>query len=303
MKTITAVAALNYIKRGFLKAIGKPGKELDLVNKICRREDADNITEHYGWIEPPPAPELLLDELRSVGLLDALVAVENNVYVTSVRIGRRLLRVDKTKTLENMGAMLALVMKRFPIRLLIHSIEAGILDLSFDGVPFFDAAHPVRGDAEIWGNLIAGSGIQTEELRNDLSLGLARLRRAQSPNGEPLHEGLGEVVVICPPELRNMHTAVHGTIISNTTNNQFEGQKITVAHTPRLADRNDWYGVHVDGTFPAAVIQQLEGITNEELGEGSDHWFKHEEAVFKVRWDGTVKLIHHGNWFKVTNPN
>lgn len=303
MTTVAPSTALKMAKATFLKESRAPNQEQDLVSKLCEVETSNYLSEDYSWVGEAPRMRLLEDELRAEALSDATYSIQNNTYAIGIEVRRRDLRLDRIGGIMQRVRGLVRVARRFPNRLLILAKEAGTTDAGHDGSPIYSATHPNRRQSGVQSNLLSGRGETTANVQADVVDVLEYLATVRAENDEPYNEGLGKVCFTAPWNMRQAFSeALGATIVNNTSNVVFNDVDLEVLYSARLTDPNDWYADHVGGGHRPHIFQQLDPITFETLGEGSDDYVKKEVLTFKVRWDGAMGWGHFANTCKVVNP-
>lgn len=299
--SVAPSTAIKLVKATFLRESREP-MEGDLASVLAEFENSEYSTEDYSWVGEAPRMELLEDELRIEKLSDAEYSIDNETYAIGINIRRRDLRLDKIGGLIGRARQLARVARKHPNRLLIQAIEAGTTDTGFDGAAIYSNAHPDRGSGGAQDNLLAGTGTTVAAFEVDLNAAIQALAEVDAENGEPMHEGIGELALLSPWGLRStVQTVLRAETIDNTSNVAFRDFNIRPIYSARLTDPNDWFLFHLSGGHRPLILQQLDGLTTEELGEGSDQWVHKEVMTFKARWDGAVGWGHWGNTNKTVN--
>lgn len=279
-------------------------RETLLAPVLCAMERSDHYSEVYPWVGDAAQMVRLRGELQTVGLSDALVEIVNETYAVGIYVPRNDLKDDRLGIHMKRVRDMAIVALNFSNHLIIQALVNGTSLLGFDGVSFYNDAHPARGEqTATQDNLLAGTGVTTAALQTDINSFLAAAKRWSAENAQPLYDGRTKFAITAPVELmRAFKEATGAPLVANTSNVFLSGVDLRLDFSGRLADQNDWYGHCVDGIPSMPLIfQESEGVEMEVLAEGSDEWVKNERALFKVRFRGAVGYGHPGASFKFVN--
>lgn len=277
--------------------------ERPLAPVIAKIVPSDGNKESYPWIGEAHAMRLLKDELETVGLSDALYEITNEKYAIGLEVDQDQLDDDQLGAIMERVTMMGTVALNFPNKLLISALVNGTSLGGYDGVSFFNDAHPIRNlESATQDNLLAGSGATAANILTDLSAGVAALTKWKGENNEPLSDARSDFVAMCPADLLGaMNVAIHAQLVSNTSNVQNHGLRITPVVSARLTDVNDWYLLDVTSGRRPLIYQERRRVRPEFLGPGSDYWVTKEKALFKFSWRGNVGYGHHGTALKFVN--
>ncbi len=185
--------------------------------------------------------------------------------------------------------MMARSAKFLPTRLVLDALLVGEVDITFDGVPFFDTAHPLNL-AGVQSNLgtAALTGANWDATR-------ATMRSYVGEDGRPL--AVNPNLLVVPPQLElaanEILTAERGA--SGSTNVQ-KGQA-TVLVIPELAadDTNDWYVMDTTAPIKPLIYQDREPVTMTTLTNMTDpNVFHLDEFLWGVQGRGAAG---YGPWW------
>ncbi len=185
--------------------------------------------------------------------------------------------------------MMARSAKFMPTRLVLDALLVGEVDLTFDGQPFFDTAHPLNL-AGVQSNLgtAALTGANWDATR-------ATMRSYVGEDGRPL--AVNPNLLVVPPQLElaanEILTAERGA--SGSTNVQ-KGQA-TVLVVPELAadDTNDWYVMDTTAAIKPLIYQDREPVTMTTLTNMTDpNVFHLDEFLWGVQGRGAAG---YGPWW------
>lgn len=302
------------VRGTFIEALMEP--QPSLVDLIATKVDSNSDRENYAWLgEVAPLNEFV-DELEYGDIQDgpdvdldggtsrAGYEVMNKKYTGALAFKRDDIADSKTGGQRIRIRDLAQRARRKSSALLVTALINGTSDKGYDNNEFFSATHPERGlSGGTQSNLLTGSGTSTANCSTDIGSAIAALWNFLDEGGEPLNEFFQEIWIGYPPALNKpISEAVKAGIISNTTNVQFDNQKIKLISMPRLTSTSavDYYVGIADAEVRGLVWQDREGITLEEMGPGSETWFNLEQQAYKARMRGRAG---YGRWQRLVKIN
>ena len=139
----------------------------------------------------------------------------------------------------------------YPEQQLFSLIKSGLTASSYDGVPFFSAAHPLNanGGGGTYSNIVTGASIATgldaDPLRDvvlaqqNFAKALAAVSSAKSLNGIPRY--LRPTVMFVPTALQYRAEQVSGARTMSLTENVLVNRNIEVVVNPMLDDEPNVY--------------------------------------------------------------
>lgn len=280
--------------------------EAPMAGRVATVQPSTSNFNRYPFLGEAPIMKLLKDELEAAGLSEASYTLTNKTYAISLAIGRDDLHDDQLDAQMQRAMEMSRVALNFANRLLTTCLINGTSVAGYDGVSYFNDAHPIRGaQTATQDNLLAGTGATVAALKADLISAIAVLMRWKAENDEPLTGSRSMFEMHIPVDLFGAaNEAVYAAVIAQTSNEAFRGLRINVVANPRLTDVNDWYLLDVGpegGPTKPLIYQEARPVNTEMLGPGSDHWVKHEEALIKCSWRGEAGYNHPGLAAKVVN--
>lgn len=275
------------------------------VPMIATVVDSNAADEKYAWLgESPQMVDLTKKEIEFSALSDTNYTITNNVFAAGLAVKRTDLDDDQIGALRNRVSRLAEVAVAHKNKLLMTLLTAGDSNLGYDGNAFFSSTHPARGSSGTGDNTIAGTGTTTAQVATDLNTAIAQMMNFLAENGEPFHEDVSQLVVVAPPALRKpVMEAISASVISQTSNVQFNGLNITPLFAPRLTadDANNWYLLNVGRSLRPLLIQDRDPLEFSALETGSETAFVREQYLYKVRWRGNSGYGFWQDAVEVTN--
>lgn len=308
--TISALLSQG-VKANFIRALnGMDGK--DLVSRLCTVAPSSARDETYGWLGQPPVMEEAGSSTASgsatvpvKALSEGSYTITNKKFWASIAVDRDDWADDQARGLPLRVQQLAQVALAHRNKLVTSMLTGGTSNLCYDGTAFFGNSHPARKDeGGTQDNLLAGTGTSTAQISTDFNTAISTMLGFIAENGEPFHaSGTSRFAVVAPPALmKPMKEALGASIISNTSNVQFDGLSVDVIFEPRLAatDANDWYLLHVGGGLRPLIFQDREPLTLEDTRDG-DAAVLQEQYIFKARarynvgygfWQDACKVVN-----------
>jgi len=276
--------------------------EASLVGVVADLEESSADRENYPWIGEAQAMRLLKDELEIVGLSDAQYTLVNQTYAIGLEVNRDHLADDQLGGIMKRVRDMNVVALNFANKLIIDQIINATSLLAYDGVSFFNDAHPIRGSqTATQDNLLAGTGVTVAAIKTDIGTGIQTLMNWRAENNEPYYDGRQKFIAVIPPLLvQAFNEAIFSGLVSNTSNEAFRGMSVIPYCSARFTDINDWYLFDVTLRRPL-IYQQARPVGSEFLGPGSDYWVTKEAALFKTSWRGVPGYKHPGLGVKFVN--
>lgn len=276
--------------------------EDSLADVIAMKATSDKPSEAYVWLSDAWQMELLADELVIRGLTSMSYEIANNTYAIGMKIHRDHLKDDQFGLQMERARNMMGVARNFPNKLMVEALINGTSLLGYDGVSFFNDAHPARGLGTAYDNLLGGTGVTVAAIRTDIAAVFVAAMGVKNEAAEPFGGSRRSWTFVVPPSMIvDFNEALNAQIISNTSNVRFSGFNFNVISSPRLIDANDWYALDTSGRRKPIIYQEHSPLETEMLGPNSDHYVKNEEVLVKVRWRGGVGYNHPALAFKIVN--
>lgn len=248
-------------------------------------ESSSSNKEDYPWAGQPPQMTANDGEVIFTPLSDALYTLTNSVYVSGVEFKRTELDDDQTGILRRRIGALAEVAGQHPEKLRSDTIVLGTTDAGYDGVSFYNATHPARGDeGGTQSNLLTGSGTTTAALSTDIKAVKNTMLTYKAENGEPFMGGMMPQFLMEVPPLLEFPAleAVNSSLINNT-DNALKGIAQVVVN-PRLVDTDDWYMHAVTSFKKPFVFQERDAMEfTAQEAPTDDNAFMREVYRYKAR--------------------
>lgn len=242
--------------------------------------DSDKKVERYNAISTLPQLQKVTDERVMAGFSEYTYDIENEVYMTGLKIPRTLFEFDQTgqiRTLvQSMGARIA----NFPDALVFALIATCETATGYDAKAFCSALHDL-GNGVLQTNmmtghltnaLIAGYTKANRDdaiaaFQQDLRIAKAMLLELKDDRGEPWHDDARPetLVILCHPRAEFfVRTALEAAIISDTGNVTLHqvGEVITTNReepfkVSGVLKYGTWYLLKVDTPIKPLIFQRF----------------------------------------------
>ncbi len=256
----------------------------DLATRIPSNSDSEN----YKWLGTVPKMREWGSGRLAKGLRTESYSVENLKYEATIEVDRDEIADDQTGQIRvRIGelARRAATHKDFLLAQLLSNGASGGYH-SYDGVPFFSAAH-VSGesgaqDNDLTYNADDAGDPTTAEFKAALKQAIATMLVFKDDQGEPMNIGVSGLVCVVPPSmLFTAMEAVNASVIANT-DNVVKGIARVIA-LPWLSAASTWYLLKTDGVIRPFIFQDREPVEFGALTETSEESFKREKLLFGVR--------------------
>jgi phage major head subunit gpT-like protein len=258
---MSIVYAPNLLTKGmrsmFFEALAQ--EDTSLIQRLATVVPSNANKEDYAWLDH--APQMSLkdnDELEFTGMGDATYELVNGTYRSGIRVDREDLEDDQVGGFPFRIQQMAQVAARNPIKLLMAALVNGESQTCIDGGNFFSSSHPELGPGPAgYSNIESGtSGTTTANIQTQLNAVLTKFGEYLNKNGEPEYEMLRRLYIVAPWEIRGaVKEALQATIISNTSNVQFDDITWDVVFSARLTTATKYY-VGVQDTAMKGLILQ-----------------------------------------------
>lgn len=256
----------------------------DLSTRIQSNADA----ETYKWLGSIPRMREWGTGRVARGLRTESYSVENLKYESTLEVDRDEIADDQTGQIRIRIAEMAERAARhkdFLIAQLLLSGETAGFN-SYDGVPFFDAAHQ-SGSSGAQSNLLTDTAVDptdptVDEFKAALRAAIGRMMSFKDDVGDPMAVTATGLVCVVPT---NMYLAaleaVSATIVSSTTN-ALQGAAIIIPF-PWLTALDKWYLLKTDVAVRPLIFQDREPIEFTALTQDSDEGFRREKFLYGTR--------------------
>lgn len=275
------------------------GERPEEVMPLIMMTQSTSDQEKYGWLGESPALREWKDERQLSGLNDFDYTLPNVDYESTIKVDKNVMDDDQLGATQIRVRDLARRALIHPRQLFFDALIAGDVDLGYDGVSFFNAAHAESGSNQ--SNTYTGTGTTTAQFQADFIGARARMRSFLDDQGEPRNEGELDLYVVAPSSLEGVVDEVlSASLLNNTTNTLRGAAKKIISSRLEADDSNDWYLMSGSGVIKPLIQQMRKPMEFVSLETG-ERAFMRKELLFGV--DYRVGF-GYGAWYKavkVTN--
>ena len=247
------------------------GGEDPLLADFVTLVDSTKASENYSVVGDVPRLERFDDAIAIKSMSDALVNLPNADYGMGIKIKKKELEDDQTGAIKLRVSETTGELDDQKRRICLEALVANAA--VYDGVSYFNDAHPARGERGAFDNNLAGSGTTTALVQTDLNLGIAALMGMLDEGGRMVNKNVTKLGIIAPPSMRtSILTAVQAPLINNTANVGASGIDWRIVFAAELADADDWYLFNLGRPVKPFLLQ------SRIAGEIEDEYLKAERA-------------------------
>jgi phage major head subunit gpT-like protein len=256
--------------------------------ELATRVPSNSDSETYRWLGTVPKMREWGTGRLAKGLRSESYSVENLKYEATIEVDRDEIADDQTGQIRlRVGelAQRAATHKDYLLAQLLISGETSGYH-SYDGVPFFSAAH-VSGDSGNQDNKLSYDAANADnptdaEFKAALKQAIAAMLGFKDDRGDPMSLTASGFVCVVPLTLYfTAVEAINATLVNNTSN-VLQGVARVLA-LPWLSDASKWYLLKTDGVVRPFIFQDREPVEFTALAEGSEEAFKREKFLYGVR--------------------
>lgn len=233
-------------------------KELNAIEKLVREEfggafmgaptsyqlftteisDTEN-TSWFEWIGALPRVKEWVGNRQIEQMKQYDYSIKSkNWELTILQNYAKLFDKSKTKlaamTKQKVAGLGQQFRQDYPAETIISALEAGTVNLAYDGIPFFSNASGVR----TIDNLAAGSGTTVDNIIADIKTNRAVMKKFTDDKGRVMN--VTPNLAVIPAELEIQFQEITRTKLRSSSDNMFYGALDYVVDG-RLTDPSDWY--------------------------------------------------------------
>lgn len=294
-------------------AMGGNGEPL--WTPLFLRRTGDFRLENYAYLGAPPMLAAFTDTVQMSPLVNAVVTFAHQYWTAGFEVSRLDLVSDQTGDLlrssGRLGGQASRLENQQIAALIQFNSSAG--PIGYDNVSQWNATHPDLGAGVTQSNTVAGTGLTSAAINNDLGVAVGAMEAFLNDAGQPTNPSVNSIAVYYPPSLqRALLTAVNAVVVpevygANTaaagvTNVLWEGRTLSLIRTPRATTGHNIYVFNTTmNPGPPFIFSDLEGLMVENTNPGSDNWVIGRKISFVAsRYAQAIA----GDWrtgFQITN--
>lgn len=267
--------------------------ELDhsIADRIATIVNTTLPVQKYTWLGPVPPMREFVDERRPSGLSAHKVTIEDKVFESTIAVDRKAIEDDQLDLIRLRIRDLASRVAVHRHQIVIEALTAGFSGSGYDGVTFFNAAHPT------------GSGTYSNRTNQGLSQitlseGIANMMTVPDETGAPM--GIVPDTLVVGPKLQWVAKELvespvviyrgnaNDTAGSTPYKNALQGS-LRLIVSPFLSGNFDDYWFLLDTSRPirGIILQQRSDVPVEfdalDHASGSEAAFMRDRFLYGVR--------------------
>lgn len=263
-----------------------------VVSKIATVIQTTMPVQRYAWLGATPPMREFVDERRPAGLGSYAMTLEDKVFESSIAVDRRAIEDDQLDLIRLRVREMANRVEAHRHQLVVQTLIEGFTANGYDGVSFFNTAHPIPNGAT-YGNRVTDA-LGATALGNAIS----QMMLTPDDSGMPL--GIVPDTLVVGPKLQwSAMELVESPVVvfrpdapgdtgPTPFKNVFQG-RLNLVVSPFLSGAADDYWFLLDTSRPirGLILQQRSDVPVEfsalEGGSGSEVAFMQDRYFYGVR--------------------
>ncbi|MGB3086353.1 MAG: Mu-like prophage major head subunit gpT family protein [Phycisphaerae bacterium] len=303
MAVVSTGITTKGVKAEFFQKLGEVGSQT-YWQDLCTRIPSTTKKETYAFLGSVPQVREWGTGRKAKGLFDESYDIENLKYEATLEVDRDEIEDDQTGQIMVRVRELAERAARHPDfligELLKNRHSAGYH--SYDGVPFFGAAHSsgVSGnqDNDLAPAAVSASSPTPAEFRTALATALATLLAFKDDQGEPMAMSANGLVCVVPPSMLITASEALATTVATGGQNALSGAAKIIAF-PWLTTASTWFLLKTDVSVRPFIFQDRKAMEFTALEADSDEGFRRDKFLYGVR---ARYRVTYGYWqFAIRN--
>jgi phage major head subunit gpT-like protein len=241
--------------------------ELDnsVAEKIATIINTTLPVQKYGWLGTVPPMREFVDERRPSGLAAYATSIEDKVFESTIAVERKAIEDDQLDVIKLRIRDLAYRVAAHRQQMIVDALAAGFSATGYDGVSFFNAAHPTVASST-YGNRTT-SALSATSLADAIN----SMMGVPDDQGTPL--GVTPDTLVVGPKLQwdAMELIESPVVVYKGSNSQTAGAsdyknvfygKLRLVVTPYLTGASDDYWFLLDTKRPVRgiILQQRSDV-------------------------------------------
>lgn len=272
------------IKRGlraaFMKAFDNAENPTEVMPYIMETQ-SDGPDEEYGWLGQSPQLVEWKDERKLKALRDFDYTIPNKDYEATLQVDRNALKDDRMGAVQVRIDDLARKARVHSRKLFFETIEAGEVELCYDGQPFFSNSHE-EGESGVQSNIYTGTGTSLAQIKADIDGAEAEMLSFKDDTGEPYNEGEVQIGIVCHPKLKRKFEELNTLTQINNSDNGMRGRISSIVYSSRLSDENDWFIADISSGMKPVIKQDRQAPEFNSLEGDSDNGFMRKQYLYGI---------------------
>lgn len=265
--------------------------QLSPTERIATVINTTQPIQKYGWLGTVPPMREFIDERQPSGLASYAVSIEDKVFESTLAVDRRAVEDDQLDLIRLRVRDLASRVAAHRHQLVVEALTAGFTATGYDGVSFFNTAHPAAGST--YSNKGTGG-------LSDSTLADAITSMMSVPDDQGLPLGImPDTLVVSPKQYWNALELVESPVVvykANSTdtvgstpykNVMFGRMNVVVSPFVRGTSDDNWFLLDSKRAIKAILLQQRADVPIEfmalENTSGSEAAFMRDRYLYGVR--------------------
>ena len=271
------------LKTAFFNTMAEsPSQYKEIATLIPSEKD----TEHYAWLGATPGVSEFVDARRTGEFSEYDYFIKNKTWESTISVDRAAIEDDQYGQIAMRVKQMAGTANVHLDQLTYGVLDGGFVNPCYDGLSFFNAAHPL-GKTGVVGT---GSNIGTDALSAAaLQAAITQMMRTQNDQGRPM--GIIPDVLVVPPELyweaaQLLNSAFYPDLLPGSGQllamNPLKGL-LRLVTCPFLLNPADWFLFDTKRPVKAILLQIRKEFEFEALEQNSETGFLRDEFFYGVR--------------------
>lgn len=266
--------------------------ETGIAQQIATVVNTTIPSQKYAWLGSTPTMREFLDERQPEGMREYNYTIEDKTFEASIAVDRRAVEDDQYDLIRIRVRELADRVAEHQHKIVVEALAKGFTDLGYDGVSFFNTAHPTS-PGSTYSNRTTSALSETA-----LATGINQMMQVPDDRGEPL--GIVPDTLLVGPKMQwDAIALIESPVVvykGNTTDsapstpykNVFQG-KLKLVVSPYLRGSYDDYWFLLDTTraVRSIILQQRSDVPVEfsalEAGSQSESAWWRDRYFYGVR--------------------
>ena len=263
-------------------------------DKIATRIPSEKDTEHYAWLGALPGVNEFVDERKTGDLSGYDYFIKNKTWESTIGVDRAALEDDQYGQIAMRVKQMASTANQHLDLVTFGLLATGFASLCYDGLPMFNAAHPLGKTGATQSN------IGTDALSaTSLQSAITQMMRFQDDVGRPMGV-VPDMLCVSPENYWEAATLLNSAFFPDplTTANQQLGINplkglLNLVVSPFLTDPNDWFLLDTKRTVKAIILQMRKEFEFNALEQDTETGFLRDTFYYGVR---ARYNVGYGDW-------
>ncbi len=247
--------------------------------------------QKYAWLGATPPMREFVDERRPTGMSPYTVTIEDKVFESSIAVDRRALEDDQLGLIRLRVRDLASRVSQHRHQIVVGALTSGGTGTGYDGLSFFNTAHPVPGGTA---SNKSASGLSA----NALATAVSAMMQYPDDAGVPLGI-VPDTLVVGPSQMWDAIELVESPVVvakaTGSTGtpptdyvNAFQGRlRLIVSPYITGASASNWFLLDTKRPIKGVILQQRSDVPVEftalEATSGSESAWMRDRYFYGVR--------------------